>query len=327
MSRSVHIEHKRGSKKMSAAKVEMDIEMLLRWAYRDELSKRQVSAAEGIWDRIQDNQHHGGIDRSHHGAGQRYAHIGLPHPDAERIERAVTGLQELVIEWDKSIDFIAGDLGGLITINDVAPSTAPKVGWGKAGDRALKGMFGPGNETLHQDRPRDVILVGGIRTDVLVASHAIRGTRPDWFEEQPIPKRMRAETSGNIKIVGECRGKDLYTLGSYCPLRYVPSPMTVVQSRADYAAWHRGLVVLSETLSLDKFVALPPKAPATPWFDGEEPELVSRIIPVLPNGKNSVGAYGTLPLQPQRPRTRPPLRRALELDRQAIAPEAGRGIG
>jgi hypothetical protein len=135
---------------MSAAKVEMDIEMLLRWAYRDELSKRAVSAAEGIWDRIQDNQHHGGIDRTHHGAGQRYAHFGLPDPDAERIERAVTTLDEQIIDWPQSIDAIAGDLGGLITINDVAPSTAPKrvprAGWGKAGDRALKGMFGPGAE-------------------------------------------------------------------------------------------------------------------------------------------------------------------------------------
>lgn len=303
---------------MSAAKVEMDIEMLLRWAFRDELSKRAVSAAEGIWDRIQDNQHHGGVDRSHHGAGQRYAHFGLPHPDAERIERAVTGLQELVIEWDQSIDFIAGDLGGLITINDVAPSTAPKrvpkVGWGKAGDRALKGMFGAGNEKIHHDRPRDVLLVGGIRTDVLVASHAIRGNRPDWYEEQPQPKRMHAATSGNVKVVGECRGKDLYTVGSYCPLRYEPSPMMVVQSRADYAAWHRGLVVLSETLVLDKFVVLPPKASATPWFDSDEQEQVSRVIPVMPNGRNSVAAYGTLPLKPLRPRARAPIRRGL-LDR------------
>jgi hypothetical protein len=307
---------------MSAVKVEMDIEMLLRWAFRDELSKRAVSAAEGIWDRIQDNQHHGGIDRSHHGAGQRYAAIGLPDPDAERIERAVVALQELVIEWDKSIDFIAGDLGGLITINDVAPSTAPKrapkVGWGAAGTRALKDMFGPGAEKLHQDRPRDVIMVAGIRTDVLVAMHAIKGSRPDWYEEQPKPKRMRAERSGNVKVVGECRGKDRYTVGSYCPLRYEPSPMTVVHSRADYAAWHRGLVVLSETLLLEKFVALPPKASPTPWFDSEEPEQLSRVLPVMPNGRNSVAAYGTLPLKPLRARTRAPLRRGLsEIQRDA----------
>lgn len=303
---------------MSAVKTEMDIELLLRWAFRDELPKKNISAAEGIWNRIEENQHHGGVDRGD-GAAQRYAHFGLPDPDAERIEKGVTALQELIIDWAASIDFIAGDLGGLITINDVAPSTAPKrvphVGWGKAGDRALRGMFGAGAERLNRDRPRDVILVGGIRTDVLVASHAMRGTRPDWYEEQPQPKRMKSETGANAKIVGECRGKDLYTVGSFCPLRYEPTAMTVVQSRADYAAWHRGLVVLSETLLLEKFVALPPKAPSTPWFDGVEPEQVSRIIPVVPNGRNSVSAYGTLPLKPQRPRTRAPLRRALEVDR------------
>jgi hypothetical protein len=303
---------------MSAVKTEMDIELLLRWAFRDELPKKNISAAEGIWNRIQENQHHGGVDRGDGGA-QRYAHFGLPDPDAERIEKAVAALEVLVIDWEESIDFIAGDLGGLVTINDVAPSTAPKkvpqVGWGKAGDRALRGMFGPGAERLYRDRPRDVILVGGIRTDVLVASHAMRATRPDWYEEQPQPKRMKSETGANAKIVGECRGKDLYTVGSFCPLRYEPTAMTVVQSRADYAAWHRGLVVLSETLMLEKFVPLPPKASMTPWFDGAEPEPVSRVIPVMPNGRNSVAAYGTLPLKPQRPRARPPLRRALEVDR------------
>jgi hypothetical protein len=68
----------------------------------------------------------------------------------------MTTLQEFVIEWEQSIDFIAGDLGGLITNNDVAPSTAPKrtpkVGWGAAGNRALKGMFRLGAEKLHHAR-------------------------------------------------------------------------------------------------------------------------------------------------------------------------------
>src|ERR1700731_122091 len=98
-------------------KVKMDIELLLRWAYVDELSKRQSSAAEGIWDKIQDSSNHGGID-SGRGAAQRYAHFGLPDPDAERIERAVSGLGETVIDWKQHFDAIAGDLAGLITIND-----------------------------------------------------------------------------------------------------------------------------------------------------------------------------------------------------------------
>lgn len=309
---------------MSAVKTEMDIELLLRWAFRDELPKKNISAAEGIWNRIEENQHHGGIDRGD-GAAQRYAHFGLPDPDAERIERAVIALDEQIIDWQQSMDAIAGDLGGLITINDVAPSSAPKraprAGWGSAGARALKGMFGPGAERPYQDKPRDVLMVAGIRTDVLVAMHAIKGSRPEWYEEQPKPKRVQAERGVNAKIIGECRGKDLYTVGSYCPLRYDPSPMSVVHSRADYAAWHRGLVVLSETLVLDKFKPLPPKAPETPWFDGVEPEQVSRVIPVVPNGRNSVSGYGTLPLKPQRPRTRAPLRRALSVDRMEASCE------
>lgn len=291
---------------MRAVKVEMDIEMLLRWAFRDELSKRAISAAEGIWDRIQDNQHHGGIDRSHHGAGQRYAAIGLPDPDAERIERAVAALDEQIIDWKASMEAIAGDLGGLVSINDLAPSSAPKrvprTGWGAAGDRALKGMFGAGAERAFQDKPRDVLMVAGIRTDVLVAMHAIRGSRPDWYEEQPQPKRVQAERGVNAKIIGECRGKDLYTLGSYCPLRYDPSPMTIVHSRADYSAWHRGLVTLSQTLQLEKFVALTPKASSMPWVD--EPKTDARVLP------GNIEQSTTLPLSPSRGRSRSPLRRA-----------------
>jgi hypothetical protein len=37
----------------SIVKTKIDIETLLHWAYRDELSKRQTSSAEGIWNRIQ----------------------------------------------------------------------------------------------------------------------------------------------------------------------------------------------------------------------------------------------------------------------------------
>lgn len=98
-------------------KTEMDIERLLQWAFVDELSKKQTSAAEGIWDRIFENQHHGGIDCGY-SAAQRYAHFGLPDPEVEAIERAVAQLEDVVIDWEQSFDAIAGALGELVSMND-----------------------------------------------------------------------------------------------------------------------------------------------------------------------------------------------------------------
>lgn len=293
-------------------KINLDIELVLRWAYVDELSKRQSSAAEGIWDHILDYTNHGGVD-SGRGAAQRYAHFGLPDPDAERIERAVAAMDDMVIDWNSHFEELAGDLAGLISINDLSPrrdsgqNAAPNPGWGDAGNRALKAFFGSKGAEPVRDRPRDVLMLEGIKTKVLVTIHAIKGTRPEWRDEEPYPLMTPAARGTSAMIVGECRGKNLYTAGSYCPLNWMPSPLTIVTSRMQYFAWHQGLGRLAETLLLEKFIALPPKAPRSPWIvDDEE---VSRIIPVMPTGRNDVGDWGTLPLAPTRPRAGPPRRR------------------
>jgi hypothetical protein len=295
---------------VAIAKTAIDVELLLRWSYMDELSKRQLSAAEGIWDKIQDYQNHGGVD-SGRGAAQRYSHFGLPDPDALLIEKAVSALEEVVIDWDQSFYAIAGDLAGLISVNDLKarkPPAPPSFGWGEAGTKALKAFFGSEGQRPFHDRPRDVIMVGGLKTNVLVTSHAIKGTRPDWRDEDPMPGMTPAAKGTHAAIVGECRGKNLYSSGSYCPLAWSPSPLSVVTGRVDYAVWHQGLCMLAETLTLDKFIALPPKAPAMPWIDGSEEQ--SRVVPVVPNGRNDVSGWGKLPLTPHRERTAPPRRSA-----------------
>lgn len=291
------------------AKTAMDIELLLRWAYVDELSKRQSSAAEGIWDHILDYQNHGGID-SGRGAAQRYAHFGLPDADAERIEKAVSTLPDTVIDWEAHFDLIAGDLAGLVSINQldrqiVGRPPAPKAGWGKSGDKALKAFFGnKGAAPLPaRDRPRDVLMLGGIKTRVLVTAHAIKGTRPDWVDDDPEPKMTPSTHGKGVMVDGECKGKNLYSTGSVCPLTWLPSPLSVIMSRMDYFAWHQGLTVLAETMALEKFDILLPNAPAAPWLGNEQQS--SRVVPVMPNGRNSIKPWGTLPLAPQRPRAGP----------------------
>lgn len=290
-------------------KTEIDIETLLHWAYRDELSKRQLSSAEGIWDRIAEDGWMGPIDRGH-GSAQRYSHFGLPDPDAERIGQAVTALEDLIIDWQQSFDAIAAELSGLIKVNDLTkretPVRAPKAGWGKAGAKALKAWWGKDTEPAY-DRPRDVLMVNSLKVSVLVTVHAIKGTRPDWIEEGPKPLRTPAERGTHAKIFGDCKGKNLYSLGAHCPLKWSPSPMSIVSSRADYVAWHRGLTILAQTVELAKFIVLPPKAPALPWL--EDAETMAGPIPVMPAPGNHVSAWGTLPLAPDRGRTGPPPQR------------------
>ena len=303
-------------------KIGLDVELLVRWAYVDELSKRQSSSAEGIWDRILDYSNHGGID-SGRGAAQRYAHFGLPDPDAERVEQAVSALSDTLIDWEVHFEEIAGDLAGLISVNDLSrhggrQSAAPKVGWGNSGKRALKAFFGDKGVQPPHDRPRDVLMLGGIKTGALVMMHAIKGTRPDWRDEQPCPQMTPMPRGPNAMIIGECRGKNLYTTGSCCPLIWSPSPLTIISGRAEYIAWYHGLARLSETLVLEKFEVLPPKASRLPWESDNEP--VSRVVPVIPTGHNDVREWGTLPLKPTRPRAGPTRRQRADPVRHVEPP-------
>jgi hypothetical protein len=102
-----------GGKKL---KTSVDIEKLLQWAYLDELPKRQILSTEGVWDRLQQYGSLGGINPDPGGSGnaQRYAQFGLPHPDAEEIERAVGALGQASIE--DNYDVIVGELAALVTV-------------------------------------------------------------------------------------------------------------------------------------------------------------------------------------------------------------------
>lgn len=223
------------------AKRSIEIEKLLHWAYRDELSKRTTSSAEGIWDQIAEYGQRGGIDPGH-GAAQRYPHFGLPHPDAEEIEKAVARLENLILDWSASCDAIMGDMAPLI-------------------------------------QKRDVLMVRSLRTAALVTMHANMGSRPDWREDPPRPYFIQAERGRNrAKIIGQCLSKDRYTVGAYCPLQWEPSPLNIAVARAEYACWHRGLTMLAQTLDLDSHTALPPAAPGRPWAGERDP--VHRVYAV-----------------------------------------------
>jgi hypothetical protein len=264
-------------------KKQVEIEKLLQWAYLDELPKRQISSAEGIWDGIAEWGQRGGIDVGQ-GAAQRYPHFGLPHPDAEAIEVAVGALGLVGIE--NGFDVIVGELASLVSINDLKPRRAIRV----EGHTTKAGYYDE-DTAPPAFAPRDVILVRSINAAALVTMHAVMRTRPDWTSAEPRPHAIPAAHGRGVKIVGRCRAKNLYTEGSYCPLRWLPSPIDVVLGRADYHVWHQSLVRLSQTLVLAAHEALPPAASAAPWREAEKPARVHAY---------AVARQRPLPLKPPR---------------------------
>lgn len=265
-----------------------DIESLLHWCYRDELTKRFTSSAEGIWDHIAEYGQNGGIDVGD-GAAQRYPHFGLPHPDAETIEKAVGALEDAHIDWARDGEPVLGDL---LAITDVRPLHArpsqPRQTTIGYRDRHRDTI---GWRTQAVPAPRDFILVRSLKTAALVTMHARMGNRPDWREEPPrlVPQLDR----NRPKLVGECRGRNLYSTGSHCPARWEPSPLTIAESRADYLAWWRGLRLLASTLVLTEHEVLPPVAPEYPWncetLDGDTTIHAGGTV-----------THAKLPLAPQR---------------------------
>lgn len=264
-------------------KQRIDIERLLHWAYRDELVKRVTSSAEEIWTRVADIGRWGGVDvQHHHGGPQRYDH-GTPHPDAVAIEQAASALPDAVIDWDDEAELILGDLASLI--NPTASEQAIRdertsvVGWPSKSGRRMRVVLQP---------PRRVLMVRTLRTSALVIMHAKMGTRPDWHEEPPYPLPMPATHGPNAKVIGDCYGKGRYAAGSYCPVRWWPSPMSIAQARADYLAWWRGLVQLRAVLydTLRDHKPLSPSAYEMPWLVQER---AYRSLPAWRNGRRAGG--------------------------------------
>jgi hypothetical protein len=202
----------------------IDIEKLLQWAYLDELPKLKLSAAEGIWDRMAQYGSLGGINAEQSrfwGSGaQRYAQFGLPHPDAEKIARAVGALKPASIEDD--FDVIVGELGALVTVNDFRPRRAIRVP-----GRTTEAGYYDKDGTPPAFAPRDVILVRTINVGPLVAYHAVMRSRPDWTSAQPRPYRRRRRTAAGRRSSANAAGR------TFTP----PAPIVCCAGRRRRSRW------------------------------------------------------------------------------------------
>jgi hypothetical protein len=223
-------------------KVRVDIERLLRWTYRDELPKSR-DRGDGVRAQISPMfkwaELGGRVDDWSRDPGFP-AIFGEPHPDAVRVQLFVSRLDDMEMDWPASRAALMGDLVAL------APKTGPST-------------------------------LSRLRTAALVTMHAAMGTRPDWEHEAPTCHRVigshgkivvqRLDDDGRL-TEGVDRSRN-YGRAARCPLRWDPPPSDIAVTRAEYAAWHAGLVLLTGQLrgELDEHEPLAPAAPAEPWND------------------------------------------------------------
>jgi hypothetical protein len=280
------------------AKRFVDIEHALRWAYRDELPKRQMGG------RYDDRRFNGGSiadaadvialcgnarDDDDRGREPGFpAAMGDPHPDSIVIESAVKHL----VDWTGC----RFDDAGMAAMIDGIPIAVDVVA---IAIEAVSAMMGT------------------------ITLNARIGGRPKWRMERPTPKwvggdngkprvlldetfvetwdarrsciryvaasELKERDPGAITYIGAIsapatRG-GTYREGAYCPLRWLPDPAHLLTERAEYSAWHAALEILADDLTgqLAAIACLPPAAALFPWINGDgamhghPPELFSGL--------------------------------------------------
>lgn len=260
----------------------IDIEKLLQWALREELPKgRPVSASP--WDVITSYAALGMRVDVSHGGGDGLGFVpGTPHPDAEVVAAALRGLPA----ESKLTEAECCDLLGPYAALD----------------------------------PLAVRAVTGAKFNMcaLVIRCAILGSRMEWDIGMPRAQVVRHANRHAI-VFGVDDAGQLILLqpnkaGIYratnvprSHVEYVePSVGQLLETRAEYAVWHRALVILVTALRdrLAEYAAHYPAAKRAPWQGGQVLDpIVHQAAPVK---------MAKLPLAPARKAAGPPLESGIE---------------
>ncbi|MDQ0472801.1 hypothetical protein [Labrys wisconsinensis] len=242
----------------------IDIEQLVRWAYREELPKRDtVSSGAGTSWMVTGVRGTGtGLPPPAH-----HQWMGEAHSDAIEVEAAVGRLRDLAMDWADLRRLTLGAAGGALRFRD---KTLPD-----------------GRTVLH---PLDACLATlSMRPAALIVMHGRAATRPHCTDIPRI-KRLRHELNGKVKVwrVDPDTGEQLFyrhpktgimtaeaaydshqrmRKGAACPVEYEPTHAQVARDRAEYLIWLAGLEVLAADLvgRLANHDPLPPAAPRRPW--------------------------------------------------------------
>ena len=268
----------------------IEIEALLRWAYRDELPKAAAAGGDRLAFGFRTGW--GGVERygellavvQEPDVRNRYGLIpdgsdGEPHPDAVAVAAAVERLGGCTFDLPEGWDPLA-DMGGA---GAFGPEGAAAVARGLG---ALTVVDRSGRTVLRRSPAR------------LVIRHAILGGCPEWEGERPERK------------VEMANGKPLWFRrvvcvadGAFGPAQYEvevdgfdhrrrrphpdayqrhfldPDLAMVVTTRAEYEIWRAALDVLADMLrGLGSRVVIPCDRSRRPW---ESPDPERRILPSI----------------------------------------------
>lgn len=278
---------------MVSVKKRLDIESLLRWAYRDELPKAHKLASflpaefGGAW---------GGIERygellevidapeNQFGVVPDLTSTAWPHEDAIRVHNAVCDLDRLPLNLPDGWNPL-GDMPGF--------ADAPQ-----AVARALE-------SGTYDDRNGERWLK--TRAGHLIRKHAIMGGCPVWEAEEPKADVLRglngkplwfrrvsvlidsgdvakgiAPVWQEVEVDGLDPKRRIPYPDAYQKTVYDHDPVDIVLARAEYEVWRAALDLLAIELEegLDAHVVTPCTKPYRPWEEGGMP-AGPRVLPSL----------------------------------------------
>lgn len=248
------------------AKRVLDIEDVLRWAYRDELPKA-IRSGPGLRADLARLAYPSAspmfamvavgvpVDTFAREPGFPVA-VGGPHPDALIVRNAVETLIRMDDHTFEGEPGLAPDMSGFgIDERAVLATAAGVMGHlivkcAKLGSRpSLPDLPECGAVQTSNGKPR-------VLAPRLVADEYLGG---------------RTGTRKMLAPVTAMRG-NTYEAGAHCPVVWEPSPQAVVRDRAEYAVWWAALDFLARELrgKLSSISVLSPSAPQRPWAGDRE---------------------------------------------------------
>lgn len=273
----------------------MDIEAVLRWAYREELPKA-LGSANGPSDSIRSGwagvssyaQLLAVIDYNRYGVLPDLTALSGPHDDAVRVFDAVRALDGCAVAVPDAWD----PLGDMPEIGDEAPALTAQA--------LQRATYIDQDGEMHMRGRRQLVerfaLMGGCPVwemdvpDRKIERHAANG-KPAWFidrvvYEETCDGRIVERT---VTVEGYNHTRHRPYPGAYQRTYLDPDPVPGIIGRIEYELWHAALGLLTEDLAdgLESIALAPCARPARPWESAGErgprvlPSALSRAA-VLP---------------------------------------------
>jgi hypothetical protein len=262
------------------SKKAMTIEDALRWAYREELPKREFGGADGASWLATYVELGTRIDVNAFGVVPMSGYTDAPpHPDAVKLWQAVQALDALEIEapegWNPITDL--GDLGPLGAAA-VAKAFAAETVVGVDGKRRFK--VKPSRLIVH------FAVLGDQeewRAEPAKIAAVTENGKAKWFRRQTLwidRGRFADQNLGHwaeVEVSGVDKKRRPYA-DAYHKYFLDPDPHAAIVARMEWQLWRSAIDMLAEDVELDSIALQPSAAPQWPW---ECATAAPRVLPSL----------------------------------------------